>query len=169
MTNVTCPVPDCTKIYRRQTFVNDHLRDDHGIVLENGKGGNMTALRKRQQQQFSQWLEANGHSDASLFADDIREIGADNENNTVTPPQPQSQAEEDGNAISKVSKRKDLTERKRQRKQRVRKSSGSDELLQMMETTDQSGLDVSPQHANDIHKIVREDGALLNNISRSVQ
>ena len=55
-----CPVPGCGVEKNRLSRINRHLRDDHDVPLEIGGGGDMVALRARQDAQFQAWCVANG-------------------------------------------------------------------------------------------------------------
>ena len=155
MARLHCPVPGCpAHNFRRQTDVNTHLCDDHHINLERQHGGNMNTLRQRQQQQFSSWLEANGHPNVSIFAAPPVDQPArqqTNENNRETE---QKAAEDttDSNATISTESYETNTQ--------VNATDELEDLLQTIETTDDSGLDVRPNHSNDTHTVVCEDGTL---------
>ena len=66
-----CPVPP-RKAYsfRRQTDVNDHLRDVHGVTLLKPIGGQPKKTHKTQRKQWREWLRAEGFPvNIPLFAE----------------------------------------------------------------------------------------------------
>lgn len=73
MPKLNCPVPGCSRKgrdgYSAQKRVNIHLRGpSHSISLEKGKGGDMEALRQRQERDFRAWCQGHGHpADTPLF------------------------------------------------------------------------------------------------------
>jgi hypothetical protein len=155
MAKLNCPVPGCPEAtFRRQTDVNTHLCDDHQIDLKRQYGGNMKALRVTQQAQFSSWLEANGHPNLSLFANVPNEQPANHERHNDSLETVQEALEV--NAHNDTTSYREGNEASPQ----VDMSDGIEDLLRMIETTDESGLDVRRSHANDTHAIVCEDGAL---------
>ena len=102
MAKLDCPVPGCQRvgISRKQCHVNDHLRADHGIEIDSGKGGNLKLLHKNQQETFSHWLKANGYDNTTLIpAKPIKSLG-----NAVQPGDNENEVEgeEDGDEDDEI-------------------------------------------------------------------
>ncbi len=156
MAKLHCPVPGCPKAnFRRQTDVNSHLCDYHHIDMRRQHGGNMEALLRTQQQQFSEWLAANGHPNVTLFADvpiDQTTGQEETDDNVHEAEQEVSDGETQDDTTGSTKSNGDGTQ--------VDMMDGIEDLLRMIETTDESGLDVGPIHANDTHTIVCEDDSL---------
>lgn len=126
----------------------------------------MPALRERQQDQFSHWLRKNGYPNVSLFVDgsfgrrdahslqidnDDKDDDEDEENQDDVKQQPRRYNKTAKTAVARV---------KANTHRRIHKTDGIVDLLRMIETTDESGLGILPQHTDDTHTIVREDGIL---------
>ena len=172
MGKLDCPIPGCSKVgLSRQVYVNKHLRNDHNVGLENGVGGNMNLLRKTQQEQFSRWLEANGYANIDLFSGapiEPQGDGAHRDDNDDDEEEEDEQEEEAATAseftqshVGTESTTTTADETGEDVDRQVKVPGTLESLLQMIQTDDKSLLNVRPQHANDKHDIVKENGKLL--------
>lgn len=130
----------------------------------------MKALRENQQQEFSRWLWSQGYPNIDVFTGQrigphINQqanlnIRTTNNQTQLAPSQQTGNDDSDGGEASRWTGLVDLAAQQGINRQYL------EDMHEMIETVDQSGVDVLPADRNDTHAIVREDGTLDRDDSR---